>query len=120
MLFLGPSESLGPLAEGFEIVDKHWQLYRKHSEVRTPVDSRRPSARPGEERVAMSAMLPATRHSLGQLLSVYDALLEEAMPPSLLLNDRGELVHVLGGAAASCGCATAARVSMCWISSTPS
>lgn len=100
VLFLGPSESLGPLADGFEIVDKHWQLYRKAGEVRTPVDVRqRPALSPIESRVAVPAALPAARHSLGQLLSVYDALLEETMPPSLIVNDRGELVHALGGAA---------------------
>jgi two-component system CheB/CheR fusion protein len=45
VLFIGPSESLGPLADGFEIVDKHWQLYRKAGEVRTPVDVRQRPAR---------------------------------------------------------------------------
>ena len=30
---------------------------------------------------------------------MYDALLEETMPPSLMLNERGELVHAFGGAA---------------------
>jgi two-component system CheB/CheR fusion protein len=100
VLFLGPSESLGPLADGFEIVDKHWQLYRKAGEVRTPVDVRqRPALSTIDGRVTLSPVLPAARHSLGQLLSVYDALLEETMPPSLIVNDRGELVHVLGGAA---------------------
>ena len=100
VLFLGPSETLGPLAEGFEIVDKHWQLYRKAGEVRTPVDVRqRPAPLSVDGRVAVPAVLPVARHSLGQLLSVYDALLEETMPPSLIVNDRGELVHVLGGAA---------------------
>jgi two-component system CheB/CheR fusion protein len=33
------------------------------------------------------------------LLGTYDALLEELMPPSLLVDDRGELVHAFGGAA---------------------
>jgi two-component system CheB/CheR fusion protein len=99
VLFLGPAETLGPLADGFEIVDKHWQLYRKAGEVRTPVDVRqRPALPVAAGRVAMTPVVPA-RHSLGQLLSVYDALLEERMPPSLIVNDRGELVHVLGGAA---------------------
>ncbi len=100
VLLLGPSESLGPLGDGFEVVDKHWQLYRKAGEVRTPVDLRqRPAMSTGAGRVAGSPLLPVTRHTLGQLLSVYDALLEETMPPSLIVNDRGELVHVLGGAA---------------------
>jgi two-component system CheB/CheR fusion protein len=96
VLMLGPSETLGPLADGFEIVDKHWQLYRKGGEVRTPVETRqRPASSPD---VRLTALPPA-RHSLGQLLSVYDALLEETMPPSLIVNERGELVHTIGGAA---------------------
>lgn len=99
VLFLGPSESLGPLADGFEIIDKHWQLYRKGVEVRTPVDPRRRSSVAVSARVAVPPVVAPARHSLGQLLSIYDALLEETMPPSLLLTERGELVHALGGAA---------------------
>src|SRR5262249_2449131 len=38
------------------------------------------------------------RYSLAQLLGTYDALLDEVMPPSLLVTERGELVHVFGGA----------------------
>jgi two-component system CheB/CheR fusion protein len=98
MLFLGPSESLGPLADGFEIIDKHWQLYRKGTEVRTPVDARHRSTAVNTRFTVPSVVAPA-RHSLGQLLSIYDALLEETMPPSLLLTERGELVHAMGGAA---------------------
>jgi two-component system CheB/CheR fusion protein len=100
VLFLGPSESLGTLADGFEIVDKHWQLYRKAGEVRTPVDLRqRPALSAVDARASVPPVLPAAKQSLGQLLAVYDALLEETMPPSLIVNDRGELVHALGGAA---------------------
>jgi two-component system CheB/CheR fusion protein len=98
VLFLGPSETLGPAADGFETVDKHWQLYRKAGEVRMPVAARHQPAPGGESRAGAPHVMPS-RHSLGQLLSVYDALLDECMPPSLILNERGELVHVLGGAA---------------------
>ena len=99
MLFLGPSESLGPLADGFEIIDKHWQLYRKGTEVRTPVDARHRSTVAVNTRLTVPSVVAPAKHSLGQLLSIYDALLEETMPPSLLLTERGELVHAMGGAA---------------------
>jgi two-component system CheB/CheR fusion protein len=99
VLFLGPSESLGPLADGFDIIDKHWQLYRKGLEIRTPVDARRRSSMAVSTRLGVPPVVSPPRHSLGQLLSVYDALLEETMPPSVLLTERGELVHALGGAA---------------------
>ena len=34
-LFLGPSESIGSFARDFEPVDKHWQIYRRHTDSRT-------------------------------------------------------------------------------------
>jgi len=99
VLVLGPSESPGPLTRGFEPLDRHWQIYRKQSDVRTPVDIRLQPHPPGESRVASALLAPTPgRHSIAQLLSTYDALLDETMPPSLLLNDRGELVQAFGGA----------------------
>jgi two-component system CheB/CheR fusion protein len=99
VLFLGPSESLGPVADGFDTVDKHWQLYRKSAEVRTPVDARRRSGSAIRGRFPVPPAVTPARHSLGQLMSVYDTLLEECLPPSLILTERGELVHAFGGAA---------------------
>jgi two-component system CheB/CheR fusion protein len=99
VLFLGPSESIGSLARGFEPVDKRWQLYRKHTDVRTPVDTRLQPAASQESRAGAGTLpAPIGRYSLAQLIGAYDALLEELMPPSLLLTDRGELVHAFGGA----------------------
>src|SRR5690606_14614994 len=36
-VFLGPSESPGVLIRDFEAVDKHWRIYRKHSDTRAQV-----------------------------------------------------------------------------------
>src|SRR5205085_6311063 len=36
--------------------------------------------------------------TVSSLLATYDALLDEFMPPSLLVNDQAELVHAFGGA----------------------
>jgi two-component system CheB/CheR fusion protein len=101
VLVLGPSESPGPLARGFEALDRHWQIYRKQSDVRTPVETRLQTPASTEPRGAGATTAPAqavARHALGQLLGTYDALLDEAMPPSLLVTERGELVQVFGGA----------------------
>ena len=99
-LFLGPSETVGALAPGYETVDKHWRVYRKRSDARIPVDARLqpPST---TARTALPPFQPAGgRYSISQLLGTYDALLEQTMPPSLLVNERAELVHAFGGAGA--------------------
>jgi two-component system CheB/CheR fusion protein len=98
-LYLGPSESINAFPRGFEAVDKQWQLYRKHSDVRTPVDARLQPAARTESRVSAGVLPPpAGRYSLTQLLGTYDAVLDEVMPPSFLVSDRGELIHTFAGA----------------------
>jgi two-component system CheB/CheR fusion protein len=101
VMFLGPSESPGALARDFETVDKHWRIYKKTSDSRMPVDTRpQLSARNTRNQAPSSTRsLPSSnRYSVPQLLGVYDSLLSEVMPPSLLVNDAAELVHVFGGA----------------------
>ncbi|HEY4187987.1 MAG TPA: chemotaxis protein CheB, partial [Polyangia bacterium] len=97
-LFLGPSETVGPLAVGYETQDKHWRIYRKRPDARIPIDAR---LQPVVPRTSLPPFQPAGgRYSLSQLLGTYDALLERTMPPSLLVNERAELVHSFGGAGA--------------------
>ena len=99
VLFLGPSESANPFARDFDVIDKQWQLYRKHSDARMPVDTRLQSFARSEMRVGSTALSPpAARYSLSQLLGTYDAVLDEVMPPSFLVSDRGELIHAFSGA----------------------
>ncbi|HVY30100.1 MAG TPA: chemotaxis protein CheB [Polyangiaceae bacterium] len=100
-LFLGPSESPGTLTHDFETLDKHWRIYKKTSESRVQVDTRPQYGSRAGRTAATSGVRPTlspNRYSMPQLLGVYDALLAEVIPPSLLVNDVGELVHVFGGA----------------------
>jgi two-component system CheB/CheR fusion protein len=98
VLFLGPSENVGVLARDLETIDKHWKIYRKLSDVRAAQSPRASTllTEPRLELVTQTAS--ASRYSLSQLLATYDALLEDVMPPSLLVSDRGELIHTFSGA----------------------
>jgi len=99
MLFLGPSETAGPLARAYETIDKHWRLYRKRSDARIQVDPRVHPMTPAEARVAtLPAQAGGARHSMSQLLGAYDTLLDRVMPPSLLVSDTGDLIHAFAGA----------------------
>ncbi len=105
VMFLGPSESLGHLDHDFETIHKNWRIYRKYSDSRMPVEPR--SAQIAKATTGVASMrsggviagLGPARYSVTQLLGTYDTLLDELMPPSLLVDDRGELVHTFGGAA---------------------
>jgi two-component system CheB/CheR fusion protein len=100
VLVLGPSEHVGPLVDDYEAVDVHWRIYRKHRDLRhggelaAPSMPTRPlSANAGDGRPGSFA-----GYSLSQTVGVYDSLLDEYMPPSLLVNERRELVHAFAGA----------------------
>ena len=98
VMFLGPSESPGALIKDFETIDPHWRLYRKHSDVRTPVDPRLQPRFAEPRTVPPGPTPPVARSSMSHLLATYDVLLADYMPKSLLVNDRGELVHAFAGA----------------------
>ncbi len=96
ILFLGPSETAGALADDFETLDAHWRIYLKQRDLRpgSHVDLSRPTLR----REVIAAQAPKTPTPLGEMIGVYDALLDEHMPPSLLINERREVLHTFGGA----------------------
>jgi two-component system CheB/CheR fusion protein len=100
VVMLGPSESPGTLLNDFETLDKRWRVYRKYTDVRMPAGVHlQAAARSFPSPLGDRAAVPANpRSPVSQLLSVYDALLAQHMPSSLLVNERGELVHSFGGA----------------------
>ncbi|MFK7769597.1 MAG: chemotaxis protein CheB [Mariniblastus sp.] len=102
ILFLGPSETVGDLAQEFDRVDRNWRIYSKVRDVRLPDSSRMP----------LTPVLGAVVHEpstnfIGQnynkrsqvwLSSAYEDLLAKHVPPSLLVDEFHELVHCFGSA----------------------
>ena len=101
-LWLGPSESTGEIGDEFDTIDAHWKVFRKRRDVRLPVDMRLPT--PGTQLTqAAPSAAPFTSGGRkgGDLLpAVYDALLSRLMPPSVLVNERFEIVHTFEGMSA--------------------
>ncbi len=99
ILFLGPSESPGELNDEFEVLDPRWKIYRKRRDIRLPTDVRLSVSSAAGQSSPAVLPLPGVSGSFDpQLLGSYDTLLDEFMPPSLLVNERREVVHCFGGA----------------------
>lgn len=101
VLFLGPSETVGDLANEFEQLDRHWRIYSKRRDIRLPEATRMP----------LTPVLGSIVHEQSQsfvasgsiqtqmwLTNAYEDLLTKYVPPSLLINDYHELVHCFGEA----------------------
>ena len=99
VLFLGPSESPGEIADEFQIIDKHWKIYRKRRDVRLPLESRIPIT---EINTRSSEPMRPTGRGMSTtefiLTRTYERLLAENMPPSILVDEKYDLLHTFSGA----------------------
>ncbi len=101
ILFLGSSESPGELASEFETVHERNKVYRKWRQARLPTEIRIPLVRASSLNapvVAMRSFATPSKSADQGLLRIYDHLLSKYMPPSLLINEKRELVDSFGGA----------------------
>lgn len=97
-LFLGPSESTGELEDEFDTLDARWKIYRKRRDVRLPTDIRLGAVSTTRLPAAGTPGLPPLAGTTdSRLLGTYDAILNEFMPPSLLINEARELVQTFAG-----------------------
>jgi len=90
-LLLGPSESLAGMERDFEIIDQKWKVFRKTTEDRVSM----------EPRTFLPARVQAYSHRARKTLDIgfnriYDQLLDEFLPPSILVGEKREVVHVVG------------------------
>ncbi|MCA9068111.1 MAG: PAS domain S-box protein, partial [Planctomycetaceae bacterium] len=97
VLMLGPSESPGEISDEFDVIDQHWKIFRKRRDVRLPADMRLPLSTGFEYRIRGEGMV-ASQAADRQMKELFGNLLEQALPPSLLLNDRREIIHTFGEA----------------------
>jgi len=95
-LLLGPSENPGEISDEFEKLDGHWKLYRKRRDVRLPPDLLLSNT----ERLTSPARgaLLRTKANKAQFQEIFAQLLGETLPPSVLVNADGELLHTFGPA----------------------
>jgi two-component system, chemotaxis family, CheB/CheR fusion protein len=97
-LLLGPSESLGDLADEFETLDSHWKFYRKRRDVRLPHDSRLLQIASPEVGRWKEMSGPLKRTSDSTLQELMFQMLETRLPISILLNGSRQVLHTFGDA----------------------
>lgn len=98
-MFLGPSETLGDLADEFETIQRHWKVYLKRRDVSLSHEIRFPFGVSGlADRVVGSDRVKTRRSSVDkELLNLYDAALRDFMPPGVLIDRHGKLLHAFRG-----------------------
>ncbi len=93
ILFLGVSETLGAVAEDFEVVDRQWKVYRKirESSLSLPV---RPTEHVGQlMALDFNRQRNDGRFALGRL---YQMLLDKYVRSGVIVSEDFDLLHVFG------------------------
>lgn len=98
-LFLGSSETLGSYSKVFDEIDKKHKLFRNRSSARItdihklyPFETRKPNRKGDETGNNQLAVLSETK-----IISNFkDALLEDMVPPTVIINENNDVVHVAG------------------------
>ena len=99
ILFSGRARAPASSSDEFDHLDAHWKIYRKRRDMRFPADLRLPlSIADSQLRPTGIPPLPHLSQVDMHLVGVYDAILEEHMPPSLLVDENRALVQSFGGA----------------------
>ncbi len=97
-LFLGSSETIGQYNNLFEPLDKKWRLYRRREVAGSYVADLPPAVSQelvGADVGAATGLAPRRSElGIGQLAE--RMLLRELVPPTVLVRERGEIVHIHG------------------------
>ena len=96
LLMLGSSETIGTFTELFEPIEKKWKIY-----VRRPASAAVPGLvdLTAAEPPALEAAPPATKdqpHIASMADTVGQLLLNHFAPPTVIVNDRGDIRHIHG------------------------
>ncbi|MEM8737399.1 MAG: chemotaxis protein CheB [Planctomycetota bacterium] len=96
-LILGPSETVGTLEDEFTILDKRWRIFRKRRDVRLPLSARYAGAGTGMVKATNMNVRRRAGPEANPLAPVFERLLENYMPPSLLVDEDLSVLHLFGG-----------------------
>jgi len=94
VLWLGPSETCGEVADQFSSLDKNWRLFQKERETRLPLDLKLRARPVSTARIALRPR--STQNVSPGLIRGYDEMLEMFAPPSILVDEDFQPVQFFG------------------------
>ena len=97
-LFLGSSESLGNVSDGFTVIDSKSKIYRQQKGYKPPhlqnfgVTS---IHKTNSELKSISSYIKNARPKTSNLDGIFDQILADYIPPSVIVNENFEIVHTI-------------------------
>lgn len=101
LLFLGSSESLGKLADGFDILDSKAKLFQKRNRFKPeflPASSMALPLHRTRSESSVSGSGSAMRHGSKRLTSVFESIINTFLPPSVIVDSAYNVLYSIGEA----------------------
>ncbi|QPJ66184.1 MAG: hypothetical protein G3M78_12585 [Candidatus Nitrohelix vancouverensis] len=99
-LFLGPSEQIKILSNNFDTIHSKWKIYRKTHDIKRLRD--KTSMRPAVDATTETnnPRSPVVTQNMTGIKTedAMEVLLQSYIPPSLMLNDEMDIIHIFGDA----------------------
>ncbi|MCA9136613.1 MAG: PAS domain-containing protein [Planctomycetales bacterium] len=98
LLFLGPSETIGPFTDLFDTIDKRWKIFRRKESVTPIYVLPEIPAQPltGDEgNTAASTGMPAVKET-HLTIQIERLLLSRFTPATIVVNDQGDIIYIHG------------------------
>ena len=100
-LFLGSSESVGEMSNGFQALDARAKIYKYKAGYKPPVNEvfRVPSVQKRQRDLkSVDTYYSKTKTQVPRLDSIFDDLLSEFVPPSVIIDENYTIVHTINNA----------------------
>jgi len=98
LLFLGASESLGDYSDEFDAVDDHWRIFRKRRDVRLHASTDVVAGAVAGAFREFGFPAASSARSINPLNVVFERILTETLPSSILIGDGRQVLHTFGDA----------------------
>jgi len=97
ILFLGSSESLGELTDGFDPISNRWKIFKHKAGFRPPVNSHMlvPDLQQINYKLKDSTEIIHRGEKSAQLEKIYEEVILQYLPSSVLVNESFDVVHIL-------------------------
>ncbi|MCH8486427.1 MAG: PAS domain-containing protein, partial [Candidatus Cyclonatronum sp.] len=94
-LFLGSSETLGSMHEGYDTIDSKWKIYKVRNGYRPPImqSISRPTYMQSDKPAAKAG--PRRNGDLFRMDKVTEKLLELLAPASIIVDSNDQIVHII-------------------------
>ena len=94
-LFMGNSESLGDMSEGFKPIDNKWKIYQYQEGFKPPVVKNLAMMQTGTVRSEEPAVLPRSNLESVRQAKLLEGALESYLPPSVIVDQHDTIIQVI-------------------------